>query len=474
MSLVGLYTSLSGIRAARVGMDVTSHNVANANTEGYTRQRVDLATTYPSQTAVGKIGTGVTVADITRIRDSFLDQRVRSDLAAGGELDVRADLLARTEAVLGEPDSGLTHELNELWAAFEELGLRPDDGATRRQVVSSLESLEARVKSISGDLQVLADDTATGLAQAVKDVNGLFQRIADLNGDILDAQTGPGVPNDLMDQRDLLVDEVSRTIGARVTIGDDGTARVSVAGMSVVSGTNAQELALYDPAVHGAMGNPCGIMHPSGTAVNTGGEIAGMQGFLQTDLPDQVQDLHAVVARLSTALNDQHDDGVDQNGVAGGAIFSYRDITDVPPNPGAIGSSLDLQLFDPGTNVRDPALLAAAAMGGGTHDGSNAEKLAALRTDIPAGESASIDEALRSFVTELAATVQSTDRQARGQRTLTRAAESAREGMHGVSLDEEMVNMLSHQRALEASSRVMSAVDQALDVLINRTGIVGR
>ena len=457
MSLVGLHTALSGIRAARVGMDTTAHNVANANTAGYTRQQVNLTTSYPSQTAVGKVGSGVTVADIARIRDSFLDQRVRSDLDTGGRLDVRADLLARTEAVFGEPDNGLTHELNELWAAFEELALRPDDGATRRQVISSLESLDARVKSVSGDLQVLADDTATGLTQSVREANGLFAQIAELNGDVLDAQTGPGVPNDLLDQRDLLVDQVSRLIGARTTIGEDGTARVSVAGMSVVSGTTPQELTLTD--THD-------IMHPAGAPVNPGGKIAGLQGFLHDDLAEQVDALNAFLDGFTRAVNSSHREGYAQDGVTTGIDVFDEYTMATRTRPSEIGANFNLRLTE-------PADIAAASAGNALHDGANAEALAALRT-AAIDDGSTLDSRLRSFVTELAATVQASDRQARGQRQLTQAAQSSREGMHGVSLDEEMVNMLSHQRALEASSRVMSAVDQALDVLINRTGIVGR
>lgn len=458
MSLVGLHTALSGIRAARLGMDTTAHNVSNANTAGYTRQQVRLTTSYPMQTPVGKVGTGVTVADITRIRDSFLDQRVRSDLAADGELGVRADLLGRTEAVFGEPDNGLTSELNEIWAAFEELSLRPEDQATRRQVISALESFEARVKSIAGGLDTLEKDTTLRLAQGVDEVNGLLKRVADLNGSILDAGTGPGVPNDLLDERDLLLDQLTAKIGARVSIADDGTARVSIAGMGVVSGTTHQPLTLADTAV----------MHSSGSPVDVGGEIAGLQGFLQDQLPGQVGQLDDFLSQVATQLNGQHAEGFEFSGGVPGT--AGEDLFDYASQSTATAIQAGFTLRDA---MRDPARLAASADESAPLDGGNAADLAALRT-TPFGGGPNIDSEIRSMVTDLAAKVQGADRQATGQHQLTAASTAAREGMHGVSIDEEMVSMLSHQRALEASSRVMSAVDQALDVLINRTGIVGR
>ena len=476
MSIAGLHTALSGIRAARVGMDTTSHNVANANTDGYTRQRTELATTHPSQTAVGKIGSGVEVADIVRVRDAFLDQRVRSDLAAGGELDVRADLLSRTEGVFGEPDNGLTGELNEIWAAFEELSLRPDDQATRRQVVSALASFEARVKSVAGGLDTLQDDTTQRLHQSIDEVNGLLQRVAGLNESILDAQTGPGAPNDLLDVRDRLLDQLHTKVGARVAIAEDGTARVSIAGMAVVSGTTAQELAVHDdsdPAHAG--GRSFDVMHPSGNPVDVGGEVAGMQAFLQDDLPDTVEQLDGLLVEVSEQLDGQHrlgvwfeDDGSARNGEA---VFGYAggEVTAT-----AIQAAFNLQLTDPRQVAAATNTGSAGAPDGARLDGTNAARLAELRTRAPATADPVLDDELRELVTDLAARVQSAERRASAQQDLTAASQSAREGMHGVSIDEEMVNMLSHQRALEASSRVMTAVDQALDVLINRTGVVGR
>jgi flagellar hook-associated protein 1 FlgK len=447
MSFVSLHTALSGIRAGRAGLDTAAHNVANANTPGFTRQRVDLATSYPYNSPQGPMGTGVTVTDISRVRDDFLDARLRGDEARSGELDVRAELLGRAEQVLGEPENGLTGELTELWAAFEELALRPDDRATRRQVLSTLESLTARVRSVAGGLETMEADTTTSLDQGLRQVNRLFDQVAELNGSIAAAMSGTGTPNDLLDERDRVIDQLSRQIGATVTVEGNGSVRVSVSGMAVVSGTDARHLSLDPDAFD--------ISHPSGVAVRPGGELAGMHAFLTDDLPTLGKRLDDFVADLTAGVNGQHEQGYTSQDppVRGGPLLGYFS--------GANASTLEVQTSDPDD------LAAASGAGGAPHDGGNATKLAALRTS-------GLDVALRSLVTEHAADVSAMERAAAGQRQLTAAAANAREGMHGVSLDEEMVSMLSYQRALEASSRVMSAVDQALDTIINRTGLVGR
>ena len=115
---VSLYTAFSGLTAAQAGINTASHNVANASTVGYTRQQVDLSSRLPYHQRFGTVGQGVDVAGIRRARVAGLDAQVRSSASAQGRLDVLADLLAGTEAVMGEPDAGITASLSNLWKSF--------------------------------------------------------------------------------------------------------------------------------------------------------------------------------------------------------------------------------------------------------------------------------------------------------------------------------------------------------------------
>jgi flagellar hook-associated protein 1 len=156
MSFVGLYTGLSAIRAAQTGIDLASNNVANSATPGYTRQRVELVASPDYDSPVGPLGTGVTVAQIGRLRDSFLDTRARNALGDHGAAGVRADLLRTVEELTGEPDSGISTRLTALWVAAESWANDPADPATRRQVMGELTAVSQTFRSVADQWDVLA------------------------------------------------------------------------------------------------------------------------------------------------------------------------------------------------------------------------------------------------------------------------------------------------------------------------------
>lgn len=450
-----LHVALSGIQAARIGIDTTAHNVSNAATEGFTRQRVELASRFPRSMPYGQIGTGVQILDISRARDVFLDNKFRADAEASGFTQVRAGLLSKAELVLGEPEAGLTSELAGLWASFEDLALNPPDSASRLSVISQLESTALRIQSITDAWDDLANTDTFALQTAVDDANGLLQRVADLNQAIREAGAAGGTPNDLLDQRDVVLDELSNMIGVRVIEQGDGTVRVSLSGMALVSEVSVSELT-FDGATNS-------IMHPTGVELAVGGEVRGYQTFLREDLPNFQGDLDGFVVEFADVMNSMHANGWVSSTEPGGDLYTYD-----PTNP---ARTIALA-------VTDPDKLAAAGSPGPpfpTFDGGNADALAALRFSLSAaGGTDTFEGVVRSLVTDLGQASSSALAAARAQDSLLATSDRARMGAHGVSIDEEMVSMLEYQRTYEAAARVMTAIDEALDVLINRTGVVGR
>lgn len=462
MSFVGLHTALSGIQAAQTGLDITSHNVANAHTDGYTRQRVDQTTRPPYLAPVGRVGTGVDVAGISRSRDAFLDARARTTSADFAWHDTTAQLLRRTESVLGEPEQGLTAQLGGVWDAFDDLALDPGETATRQQVLAALDSLASRVRDVAIGWDQLATDTGGRLDDAVREANDLLTRIAELNREIGDASLRDGSPNDLLDQRDLAVDRVSALLGATVSTGTDGMVSLRLppvgggAGVALVDGMSAATLSVTGGVVEATEDGGVPV------AVAARAEVGALQTFITQTLPERFAALDSFVVDLAASLNAQHAAGTDGYGQPGGDLLTFD------PLEGAARS-----LRVPAALLGDPKLIAAGGPGAvGLHDSRNAEALAQLRTAQGGGES--FDARLTAFVVDLGARVASARSAADAQSSLAVAATVARQGMHGVSIDEEMVGLVTYQRALEAASRVMTTVDQALDVLINRTGIVGR
>lgn len=423
-NFLGLQTALSGIRAGQTSLDTASNNVANAGSEGYTRQRVSLSERTSLPLPFGPMGTGASVDGIARVRDGFLDTRVRATAATFRHEDTRADLLQRTEELLGEPDAGLSGALDDIWDAFEDLANDPSDAAARQQALAAIDMVTGRFRSIDEGLGQLADDTSVRLDGAVTDANELLVQLDRLNREVTSAGEAP--PNDLLDRRDVVVDQLSELAGVEVEE-VDGAIHVLLGSERLV-GTPDDPVALDLDE------------HDVGS-----GEIAALSGFLTEDLPAWREGLDGIAEALAGALNDAHAEG------GGDELVEIGD-------PGAAAATIRLAMTDPDELV---------AGEDGDQDGSNAERIAALRDgDVP--------ESLRALITGLGRETADATRAADAAESLHTSATTARQSAHGVSVDEEMVSLVQHQRALEAASRVMTSVDQALDVLINRTGIVGR
>ncbi|MGH2735626.1 MAG: flagellar hook-associated protein FlgK [Actinomycetota bacterium] len=460
---VALNTALSALRTARVRIDIASHNVANASTPGYTRQRVDQHPNPVFQSQVGAIGTGVSVSGIGRIRDGFLDARVRTASSTYGQFSIEHDLLDRAEQILAEPDEGITSRLSDLWASFEELALAPANTGARIAALGALEDLSARIRSVAEGWDRLADDVANHMSVRVDEVNNMLRGVADLNRQINENIHG-GMPNDLMDQRDVLLDQLATAIGATSTPLEGNMVRVSLNGLSLVDGIVPSKLQYaMDPLT-----KQVSIVHPSG-GMKAGGEIGGYQTFINVDKPALLGKLNDFVSDFVTALNAQHQAGYSDPvaaggpGVAGGPLFNLV--------PGEEARKLTVA-------ITDASQLAVSSDPGPpfpVNNGVNAQALADIRTQLTAnGGKDSLDEAMRALVVELGAKVSVAKRGADSQEGLLSAAEIVRDSHHGVSLDEELTLLMEAEHSYQAAARVMSAVDEALDVLINRTGIVGR
>ena len=451
---ISLYTAFSGLQAAQAGMDTASHNVANAGTEGYTRQRVGLASRLPHTQPFGQVGSGVNINDISRVRDRMLDARIRASLGGQGHFQTLGNLLGGLEATTGEPDHGITSSLSSLWSSFEELALDPPSAAARAGVLGDLDSLARQVRSVADAWDHAETTAAADLGAKVDETNRLVAEVARLNQAII-GSAGSGTPNDLLDQRDLVLDQLSSLAGVTTSITENGAARVSLNGLSLVHDASVSTITL-DTGTNS-------ITHSSGAVVRPGGELGGIHAFITVELAKYQTALDDFATDLATALNAQHASGYTASGVAGGPLLTFT--------PGDAARSLALATSDPA----DLAVASSAGPPVPAYDGINAEALGALRHDLSAGGGTiTLDSSIRALVTELGAATSAAQAASTAQAGQAQSAAAARTQVHGVSVDEEMVNLLTYQRAYEAAARVMTAVDQALDTLINRTGLVGR
>lgn len=428
MSTSALSIAVSALRAHSYAIETTSHNIANAGTAGFRRQRVDMAAAAPRVGAVGLMGAGVEARTISRATDRLADLRARGASGQAAFATVRADIAAMSEVVFGEPDDGINTSLSGMWESFSTLALRPSDSAARYQVMAGLNDVASRVNDVRGGLARLSDDAMVRLGSEVQEANALMERVVELNALARDAN---GMPADLADERDRTIDRLSTLLGARADVEDDGRVRMFVNGVTIVEGNRFSELTVP--------GTPVGqVNHPSGP-MTFGGSIGGTQTALTVDIANQRAQLDSFVSGLVSALNTTHVSGYTPGGATGGPL-----LTDA-------GGVLSVAI----TSTAD---IAASDIPNGVQNGRVADALAQLR-DGQGG-------AFRAVVTSLSGMVAALGRSADTANSVADSAALDRESITGVNLDEEMTNLVGQQRAYEAAARIVTVVDEMLRTLI--------
>ena len=483
-SFSSISTALTALQAHRRAMDVTGNNIANVNTPGYTRQRVDLqprvapgaASQFYNQRLAGS---GVEVLGTTRMADEFLTARVRSQTSTHADLQARAQALVEVERALGEPsDTGLAEQLSQMWNAWSTLGANPDDLAAKtvlvnksQAVVDSLASGKATVSALWGDQRAQADALAT-------EVNDLSGRIAKINEAVLNTSTD-GAANELVDQRDQLVTRFVELTGATAVPGRDNQVNVYLGGNPAVAGINSYAVVvtganqLDDSTVAGfttpgattkpvkiSWATPPTAGQPANAEITlTGGQLSGLFTSLNQTLPTTSQRYDGIATAVARTVND----GYAASGDPRTFFTAVPAATPGGPDPQVKVADLRIVITDPST-VR-----AGNPTTNGPKDGSVAGAVGALRTaeDGP-------DALWKSHVVQTGVDVAAARSRALTVFTTLSTAIADQQSATGVSLDEETANLLVQQRAYEGAARVLTAVDQALDTLINRTGLVGR
>ena len=424
-----LSIAVSALRAQTYAVDTTSHNIANAATPGYRRQRVELRTAFPRSGPLGQVGAGVEATRITRATDRLSDLRVRGSSSNAAYFGTRAALMQKVEDIYGEPDQGITTELNATFDAFAALSINPSDDAARYQVLSALEGTAARINQIGAGLDLLSVDAMTRLGGDITDANAIIDRLVEINRFSRDAN---GLPADLADERDRAIDTLASTLGTVANIETDGRVRVTLNGLALVDGDRAVPLTLQPAPPAGVITHPSGPVTLSGTA-------GGLQVAITTDIADTRAQLDTFANGFIVAVNATHAGGFTPSGAPGGPLF------------GIVSGKVAVLVSQPGD-------LAAADVAGQTQNGTAADNLAQLRT-VQGG-------AYRSLVTSLAGRVAGLGRSSDTAQSVADAASMQRDSEMGVNLDEEMTDLMSQQRAYQAAAKLVTVIDDMLQSLI--------
>ncbi|HEX7490705.1 MAG TPA: flagellar hook-associated protein FlgK [Candidatus Limnocylindrales bacterium] len=367
----GLDIGASALRSAQQMLDTAAHNVANANTPGYSRQRVSVAASVPYTMPTfnrsglpGQVGSGVTVTAITRVRDNFLDQQVQAQTTLKGEWDTRQQELAKIESIFPEPsDSGLGNVISKYWNAWQDVASDPTSTAARTALTEQAASLSMEFNRDSTQLNMVAKGIDSQVSSLVTTVNDLAKQIASLNGQIQRVTITGDHANDLMDQREQLLEQLSAILPANVLSNTDGTIGVYVGGTDLVSNVYARQMV--------ATTDSNGHITPTwtdGSAVSLpAGQMKALLDVRDEDLAGFRTQLDSLAQGIADATNTIHQSGVDANGNAGTALFVYR--------PGDAAGTLAV---NPAV-AADPHLVAASGALDSQGDGSVAGLLADLR-----------------------------------------------------------------------------------------------
>lgn len=324
-----LTTGTSALLAFQRTLDTISHNVANANTPGYSRQHVDLAAAPGVPSGFGNIGIGVKTSGITRSADSFQLARGLNSTSELGRLDAIADLAARVSSSLTDAGTGLAQPWASFFDTAQVVASQPSSTAARQALLGNAGSLVSNFHMLDAQLTGLDSEINSKLTSIVTVANGISANIANLNLQIVRerAQAGGQEPNDLMDQRELLVSQLGSLIGATTLMQDDGAMNVFLpGGQAVVVGSVVQNFTTlpdsYRPGGRLELG-----LQTGGTQIRLsqsvfGGQVGGFVEFRNTILDPAAAQLGRIAINLVDSFNTQHQQGMDQYGNLGGDFFS--------------------------------------------------------------------------------------------------------------------------------------------------------
>jgi flagellar hook-associated protein 1 FlgK len=517
----GLETVKRSLFAQQTALHTTGHNIANANTQGYTRQRVDLTASRAMEAVgvmrsntPGQLGTGVEFSSIERIREKFLDDQYRNENKSLGEWTIRRDTLEKIEAIMNEPsESGIRTVMDQFWSSWQDMSKDPNNLTARAVVKQRAIALAEAFNYTATKLTDLRNDLTQNININLGKANSTISQIGKLNEEIVKIEGLGDNANDLRDQRDVLVDELSKLVNVNVQETSNGTYTINVGSVTVVQGITSTPLELSNlDSGDISSGELYGMklsrdQYVSDYSANLDAMVNGLvQGDFQMTLkkgmilpPDVtfpgasvdpttrelLEDYNATIK----GINGLHKLGytLEEPATAGKDMFVSKDGGAITASTIALNPyiALDGNRFAASTRTErveegDPPVTVEKVIKG---NGDLALAIAQLRNESVTFNSTSgtpvlsegrMDDFFKGLIGQLGVQGQEAARIANNEDILTIQIDNRRQSVSGVSLDEEMSNMIKFQHAYNAAARAMTTMDEMLDKVINGMGVVGR
>jgi flagellar hook-associated protein 1 FlgK len=469
----GLNTALTSLYAQKRGLDVTGQNIANSSTEGYTRQRLRLAANAGGinpgvYSTPDSVGNGVRIAGLDRSRSEYLEERGRTEHGNAAYLSNQTATYNSIEDVFAEPsDTALQARLHDMWDAWNDVSNNWQDPSTRSSLIERSVTVATTLNDAHASLSNQFKASSNELSTYADQVNTLAGTVATMNNKIVVAQQAGLQPNELMDQRDQAIMQLSELAGATTVAQPNGAINVYIGNGPVVSEFSARAVKAVGPTTLDGITptTQAGLQWAdTGTSVAAGGTMGSMVDSMNTVIPGISSQIDAVAQQLADTVNAAHEQGFSIDGTTGEPFF------EVDANGHTDAKSIKVAIDDPAKVAfsSDNPISADPSIAG-TLNHEVADQLTDLGTS-----GGGPDAVYQQMIGQLGVAAQASSRRSDIQNAVRDQVDTDRGSESGVNLDEEMTNLLTYQRGYEAASRVLTTVDSMLDQLINRTGLVGR
>jgi flagellar hook-associated protein 1 len=446
----------SALLTQQKAIDITGNNIANVNTPGYSRQRLTIKQNSPVRIDNQTMSTGVTAdAGIQRFYDQFLSAQLIGENENLGRWEAQKQALERAELMFNDSESnGLSNAMGEFWNSWQDLSNNPSGVAERTSLISAGQYLSTTFNDTYNNLADLKGDIDTHVTNIVGDINEMGDRIAELNRKVKQVEVTGHNANDFRDERDQLVFELSKLIDIQSFEDGSGNINVSVGnGKPLVDGTSTWNLSTAD---NGGVQNVFWQASDSTTVDITAninsGELKGWIFSRDDTVAGYLDRLDALAAKIIEDVNSLHSAGTALDNTSGVAFFTGSGAVDIGVNS-AIEANSDL--------------IAAAGAGEGLPGGnSTAIAIADLQAAATMTGGGTYDEHYNSLVGKVGADVQAANFSQNHQSAMVENLEQYRQEVSGVSLDEEMVNLIQFQQAYNAAAKLITTADEMVDTLM--------
>ena len=473
--MLGLFGTLNlaarSLQTQMTGVEVSGQNLANVNTTGYSRQRVNIQTSPDVTTGIGSEGTGANAVAIQQLVSSLLNSQVQNQSSVNGYWNAQQSALQTAQSNLGEflngtgstdgtsgsssaTSSGLSAQLSGLFSAFQSLATSPTSMTARQAVINQAQNLATTFNQVNSQLNTLGDALNTSVSNDVGSANQLLSDLANLNSKISYAEFNGGTANDLLDAREQDLENLSQLANIQTSTGTGNSVTVSIGGQTLVSGNQVLDtLQTYDSGNGRLL-----VQTAAGGAplTLTGGSIQGAIDARDGTLAAMQNSINAVAVTLLTQVNAIHAGGYNLSGTSGTNFFNGNGSSTITVN-----QSL----------VDNPALIQASGSSTANGDNSVALSLAQLgSTTLTALNNQTLSNANTQTVTSLGNALQTANDQVTNQTMVTSMLQTQRDSVSGVNVDEEMTNLMTFQRGYEASAQLVTTINQMLaDTLAMKT-----